>query len=80
MKNFFKYCLMTVIGLFGLWCIQPYAQLLFGLACLWIVFEIFKSTLPDEGHDWKFEYLKKRISKLEDKWFYAELKKYTRMV
>lgn len=76
MKNFFKYCLMTVLGLFGLWCIQPYSQLIVGLACLWCMFELFKSTLVDFDEDWQFNYLKDRIRRVEK----DILKFHTRMV
>ena len=40
---------MTVLGLFGLWC----------------MFELFKSTLVDFDEDWQFNYLKDRIRRVE---------------
>ena len=57
-----------VLGIFGLYLIQPYTPLIVGMASLFFAWQFFMSTLP-EVEDWRYKILEAEINSLK-KWVY----------
>jgi hypothetical protein len=64
MKNIFKFFGVAILGMFGLYLIQPYAPLVVGCTCLFFAWQLFMSTLPSL-ESWRYTILKAEVESLK---------------
>tara|TARA_Y100001951_G_C11202765_1_gene218135 strand:- start:492 stop:722 length:231 start_codon:yes stop_codon:yes gene_type:complete len=68
LTSVFKWSMIGLCLIFGLYLIQPFVQLIFGAFLLVVAWMIFQSMLP-EVKDWRYESLRAEMDGLRDRMF-----------